>query len=618
MPRSTRCHCPSRSTRYAAKAHGTPLARSGSAESIRWKCRCGAVELPVWPTRPSTSPARTCWPLVTATLPGARCAYSAYLPAVSTITWLPASPAGSSPRRANLTVVFTATQDSRTGWSHWRSATPSTAWTTTPSRTAWTGCPQPWQSRVRPPISSQRRVPAGCTWNPRRWSVGTRSAGVRSTDHSPRRGSSTTTGSSSSPTLVDQAVDGLVVLEGLEQGRGPLAVPLDNGAGASDGGRAGDRDGGGDAAAVADVAHGEGEPDQVVDVGRLVDGDRLGAPEEQGDAAEGVEKHRRAGRLADQGAEELLLALDPVKVAASAVAGPDIRQGRLAARDLAAGLDVEAGHRVAHGRLGADLDPADGVDHAGEAVEADLHVPVETDAADLLDGAGEQLGAAEGVGRVELVAAMPGDRHIGVAGQADQDRLAGAAGDVQQHHGVGPPPGGLAGAELAAAGLVEALAAVGADDQPVGPGGGGRPAGVVGQGVDPVEPRVDPDPQPDQQHDQDQQGDPDAAPPAPGPAGLGSPAAATAGAPGWALALLAGRDVGDVQVARRSLAHAPGPHAPARGQRLLGPLARRAGPATPVARTLVGPATHRSNLLVVQNSDHVSGAACRAPPFLQR
>ena len=46
MPRSTRCHWPSRSTRYAAKAQGMPCARSGSAESISWKCRWGAVELP--------------------------------------------------------------------------------------------------------------------------------------------------------------------------------------------------------------------------------------------------------------------------------------------------------------------------------------------------------------------------------------------------------------------------------------------------------------------------------------------------------------------------------------------------------------------------------------------
>src|SRR5262249_8228427 len=78
MPRRTRSHWPSRSTRYSEKAHGTPFAVSGSAESINWKCRCGAVEFPVWPTRPIICPARTSCPVVTATLPGARCAYRAY------------------------------------------------------------------------------------------------------------------------------------------------------------------------------------------------------------------------------------------------------------------------------------------------------------------------------------------------------------------------------------------------------------------------------------------------------------------------------------------------------------------------------------------------------------
>ena len=77
----------------------------------------------------------------------------------------------------------------------------------------------------------------------------------------------------------------------------------------------------------------------------------------------------------------------------------------------------------------------------------------------------------------------------------------------------------------------------------------------------------------------------------------GPPAARVPGRP---LALLAGPDVADVQVARRRpLPHAAGPDAPARGQRLLGPLAGRAGAAAPVARTLVGPAAHRSNLLLV-------------------
>src|SRR6266545_5841339 len=73
----------------------------------------------------------------------------------------------------------------------------------------------------------KRKVPAGCRWNPGRRSVRTRSyayrcpsrsvpwlgiryAGVLSTDHSPRRGSSTTTGSSSSPIAAGQTLDNTV------------------------------------------------------------------------------------------------------------------------------------------------------------------------------------------------------------------------------------------------------------------------------------------------------------------------------------------------------------------------------------------------------------------------
>jgi hypothetical protein len=52
-----------------------------------------------------------------------------------------------------------------------------------------------------------------------------------------------TTGRSS---LFDQALNRPVVLDGLEQGRGPLAVPLEHGPGAGDAGAAGNRDGGGD------------------------------------------------------------------------------------------------------------------------------------------------------------------------------------------------------------------------------------------------------------------------------------------------------------------------------------------------------------------------------------
>ena len=68
-------------------------------------------------------------------------------------------------------------------------------------------------------------------------------------------------------------------------------------------------------------------------------------------------------------------------------------------------------------------------------------------------------------------------------------------------------------------------------------------------------------------------------------------------------------DAADVQVvAGRPLAHAAGPDAPAGRQRLLRPFSGRAGPDGPLPGPLVGPAGHRSNLLVGSSTQH------RAPP----
>ena len=60
------------------RTNGNGRAVSGSMPSISWKCRCGAVELPVWPTRPTTWPSATASPTRTATEPVVRCAYTEY------------------------------------------------------------------------------------------------------------------------------------------------------------------------------------------------------------------------------------------------------------------------------------------------------------------------------------------------------------------------------------------------------------------------------------------------------------------------------------------------------------------------------------------------------------
>ena len=76
-------------------------------------------------------------------------------------------------------------------------------------------------------------------------------------------------------------------------------------------------------------------------------------------------------------------------------------------------------------RRDAHPDAVEGVDHVDEPAEADLGVPVDPQPGVLLDGLHEQLRATDRVRRVDLVRAVPGDRHVGVAGQRDQHRLPG-------------------------------------------------------------------------------------------------------------------------------------------------------------------------------------------------
>ena len=148
----------------------------------------------------------------------------------------------------------------------------------------------------------------------------------------------------------------------------------------------------------------------------------------------------------------------------------------------------------------AHLDAADGVHGSDEAAEPDLGVVVDPQPCGRLDGADQQRRAAEGVGGVELVAAVTGDGDVGVARDAHQDRTAAAA--VQQHDRV------RALADVAAGGQFflllgrQAGAAVRADDQPVR--AGPRSRAVGGQCVDAVERGVDPDAEPDDREQQDE------------------------------------------------------------------------------------------------------------------
>jgi hypothetical protein len=98
---------------------------------------------------------------------------------------------------------------------------------------------------------------------------------------------------------------------------------------------------------------------------------------------------------------------------------------------------LEAAVDLRHDAAAGVVDPAHRVDEGGEVVEADLEDVVDRDAEVLLDGLHRERGAADRVGRVDLVAPVAGDvdhrvaryRELGAvatAGAHEQDRVAAA------------------------------------------------------------------------------------------------------------------------------------------------------------------------------------------------
>nr|WP_263406224.1 hypothetical protein [Nanchangia anserum] len=72
--------------------NGTPAAADGFALSISWKCKCGSLVFPVFPTEAITVPASTCSPSCTLRDPSLRCAYTAKEPSPwSMVMWLPST-----------------------------------------------------------------------------------------------------------------------------------------------------------------------------------------------------------------------------------------------------------------------------------------------------------------------------------------------------------------------------------------------------------------------------------------------------------------------------------------------------------------------------------------------
>ena len=244
------------------------------------------------------------------------------------------------------------------------------------------------------------------------------------------------------------------------------------------------------------------------DVVPVVHGDGVRQVADQGEGPERVDHRREGPHLLDHRGEELALPLDAVEVTVGrGVAGTHVTQRSRAVHFLAAGLDIQARHRVVDGFLGAQGDATDGVHDPGEAGEPELHVVVDAHAGVLLDGLLQQLRAPVGEGGVDLVHAVAGDLHVGVARDGDHRRLAADRRDVDDDDGVralpalGEVTGGVAFAVL----VGQSLAGVRADEQPVRalrvPGGG------VGERVDPVEAGIDPPRRTADDHDDHQQED---------------------------------------------------------------------------------------------------------------
>ena len=115
---------------------------------------------------------------------------------------------------------------------------------------------------------------------------------------------------------------------------------------------------------------------------------------------------------------------------------------------------------------------------------------------ELLHGLNQQLGAAEGVGGVDLVLPVLGNVHEGVTRQGGQARLS-VLRLVQQHDGVGTSPLGLV--------LHSTSARVRTHDEP----GLARSVRRSGQGVDAMELGGDVVPQPGDPRCDESQGDND-------------------------------------------------------------------------------------------------------------
>ncbi len=169
-----------------------------------------------------------------------------------------------------------------------------------------------------------------------------------------------------------------------------------------------------------------------------VGGDGLHEPRKVRDLARGEE-------LREHGPQELLLASDAREVGnrvAGLVPRPDEGERRPPVELLAARLDVEPGQHILHRIRHAHAHAAERIDHALEPGEVDVEEVVDVQAGEVLDGPGDEIGAAAAHAALEravdLVHAVAGDGNPEVAREAQDDRLLAVRIDVDEHDRVGP------------------------------------------------------------------------------------------------------------------------------------------------------------------------------------
>jgi hypothetical protein len=179
--------------------------------------------------------------------------------------------------------------------------------------------------------------------------------------------------------------------------------------------------------------------------------------------------------LGQDGPHELLLAADAAEVGVD-VPGPDEGERLDPVHLLAAWPHVQVGVAVVEAVAAAVAqgDPAEGVDHLQEAGEVDLGVVVHGQPRRLRDRLDQQVGAAEGVGGVDLVGAAV-DAGPQVARERHHHRLVPVRAHMQHDDGVGAPPGHLHRLDPAQLAAAQAGPRVRADEQDVHrPAGGDR------------------------------------------------------------------------------------------------------------------------------------------------